>query len=72
MKLHPQDSIQLIFHRGAKVKDSKDFVFNDSTGLLKWVTDDRAIVTLHEMKDVEAKKAALAKVVNEWMESTPG
>jgi hypothetical protein len=70
MKLQPQDSIQLIFHRGTKVKDSKDFVFNDSTGLLKWVAADRAIVTLREMKDVEAKKAELAKVVSEWVEST--
>jgi hypothetical protein len=70
MKLQPQDSIQLIFHRGTKVKDSKDFVFNDSTGLLKWVAADRAIVTLREMKDVEAKRAELAKVVSEWVEST--
>jgi len=68
--LHAEDRIQLIFHRGAKVKDSKDFVFKDSTGLLEWVDRDRAVVKLHEMKEVKAKKAALVKVVNQWMKST--
>lgn len=70
LKLHPQDRIQLVFHRGAKVKESKDFVFEDSTGLLKWVAADRAIVTFREMKDVKAAEAALKEVVNQWMEST--
>ncbi len=69
-KLHPQDRIQLVFHRGSKVKPSEDFVFEDATGLLQWVTADRAMVTLQDMRDVEAKKDALAKVVDQWMRST--
>ncbi|MGH2560344.1 MAG: DUF1801 domain-containing protein [Thermomicrobiales bacterium] len=64
------DRIQLIFHRGAKARDSKDFVFEDRTGLLKWVAADRAVATLHDMKDVEAKQAALIHVVHQWMAST--
>ena len=68
MNLHSKDSIQLIFHRGAKVKDSKDFSFEDRTGLLEWLAADRATVKLHNMEDVTAKKAALAKVVNQWMD----
>ncbi len=32
-KLHPPDRIQIIFHRGAKVKDARDFAFEDRTGL---------------------------------------
>ena len=31
-KLHPQDGIHLIFHRGAKVRDAEDFNFEDSSG----------------------------------------
>ncbi len=68
--LHAKDRIQLIFHRGAKAKDSKGFSFEDSTGLLEWVARDRAVVKLHDMNDVKAKKAALVKVVNQWMKST--
>jgi hypothetical protein len=52
------------------VNGKKDFRFEDSTGILEWVADDRAIVQFHSMEDVEAKKAALTKVVNDWMIST--
>jgi hypothetical protein len=65
--LHQRDRIQLIFHRGAKVKDSQGFVFEDSTGLLEWVTADRAKLTLLDMQDLDAKKMALRKVVNQWI-----
>jgi uncharacterized protein YdeI (YjbR/CyaY-like superfamily) len=70
MKLHPQNRIQLVFHRGAKVKDSQDFVFEDGTGLLKWAAKDRAVVTLHGMEDVKSKAMALEVVVVQWMKST--
>ena len=65
--LHHRDRIQLIFHRGAKVKDSQGFEFEDSTGLLEWVTADRAKLTLLDMQDLDAKKTALRKVVNQWI-----
>ena len=68
LNLRSKDYLQLIFHRGAKVKDSKDFTFEDSTGLLEWLAADRATIKLHDMNEVTAKKAALAKVVNQWME----
>ena len=70
MKLHPPTSLQLIFHRGAKVKDSTDFTFADDTGLLKWAAKDRAIVTLRDMAEVEANEAALADLINRWMHAT--
>ncbi|WP_240359805.1 DUF1801 domain-containing protein [Pyxidicoccus trucidator] len=69
-RLHPGNRFQLIFHRGAKVKDSKGFVFKDSSGLLEWVAEDRAVVSLQDLKDAKAKKTALVKVVNQWMKST--
>ncbi len=70
MRLHSEDRFKLVFHRGAKVKDSKDFVFTDSTGLLEWVADDRATVTFQEMKDVKAKKESLMTLVYQWMIAT--
>jgi hypothetical protein len=70
-RLQPGDLVELIFHRGAKVRgDSKAFAFEDSTGLLKWVTNDRAILTLDDMQDVEAKAAALKSVVSDWIKAT--
>lgn len=65
--LHARDRIQLIFHRGAKVKDSTGFAFEDSAGLLKWVAPDRALLTIQDKQDLEAKKAALVNVVSQWI-----
>jgi hypothetical protein len=65
--LHSRDRIQLIFHRGARVKDSTGFAFEDSTGLLKWVAPDRALLTIQDKQDLEAKKTALVNVVSQWI-----
>ena len=46
------------------------FVFEDASGLLQWTTNDRAVVTLRDMADVEVKRAALAEVVSRWIEET--
>ncbi len=70
MRLQPRDRLELIFHRGAKVKETRGFAFADSTGLLKWLTADRAVIAIQDMADVKARGAALVKVVNEWMKST--
>jgi hypothetical protein len=63
---------RLIFHCGAKVKDhvGKGPLFDDTTGLLDWVTGDRAIVKLTDMSDVEDKRERLAEVVARWIEVT--
>jgi uncharacterized protein YdhG (YjbR/CyaY superfamily) len=67
-RLYPEDRVQLIFHRGAKVRsDAGDFAFEDHTGLLRWVAADRAVVALGDVKDAEAKKRDLVEVVNRWI-----
>jgi hypothetical protein len=69
-RLQPGDRIQLIFHRGAKPKDSSNFVFEDSSGLLEWITKDRAVVTFADMDDVKSKTAKLKKLVRRWVASS--
>ena len=63
------DRVWLILHTGAKVKASatKGLEIADSTGLLKWLAKDRAVVTFDSGKDVAAKRAALAAAVREWI-----
>ena len=69
-RLYPEDRAQLVFHRGSKVKsDAEDFAFEDDTGLLRWVADDRAVVALQDLKDAEAKQRALVDIVNRWVET---
>ena len=72
--LSKRDYILLIFHRGAKVKDSKskDPLFKDTTGLLEWLAPDRAVIKFQSIEDVAAKKTALKKVVKLWLAATGG
>lgn len=64
MRLHPPRKLQSIFHRGAKVKNSNEFVFEDSSGLVKWAEADRGVVTLRDMDDVTTHRAALSELVD--------
>jgi len=64
-RLFPADRAQLVFHRGSRVKDGADnFAFDDDTGLLRWVANDRAVVAL---RDAEARQQDLVSVVNRWV-----
>lgn len=67
-----KDSFLLVFHSGAKVKPNsgETTLFEDTTGLLEWVTHDRATVKFTSINDVEAKKDKLAEVVTKWIEAT--
>lgn len=66
----PKGGLQLIFHRGAKVKDATGFVFADPSGLIVWATPDRGIVTLSDLGDLSAKTPLLVTLVNAWMHAT--
>ncbi|MNC32701.1 hypothetical protein D3C76_231680 [compost metagenome] len=63
---------RLIFHTGAKVKApvKEGKLFEDPTGLLEWLTGDRAVVRITDMNDVQSKQAKLAELVARWMKET--
>ncbi len=66
-RLHPAERSQLVFHRGAKVRgDAADFAFEDDTGLLRWVAEDRAVVAL---RDAETRQGDVVELVNRWVVS---
>jgi hypothetical protein len=70
-RLDAKNGVQLIFHRGAKVrKDNKSFEFKDSTGLLEWITNDRATLTFTDAKDFAAKGSDFEKVVKQWLKAS--
>ena len=70
--LSKNDRILLIFHRGAKVKDSKskEQLFEDTTGMLEWLAHDRAVVKIQTIEEVAGKKAVLTKIVKRWLSAT--
>lgn len=70
--LHGKGFFRLIFHCGAKKKDTigQENLFNDTTGILEWVAGDRAIVKFTDINDVKAKEKKLTEVITKWIEMT--
>ncbi len=68
-KLRPLETIQVVFHTGAKVKDNPKAVkLKDPSGLMKWTTKDRGVVTFSDMRDIESKKSDFVSIVKQWIE----
>ena len=68
MRVPPKGGLQLIFHRGAKVRDDvAEFVFLDPTGRLAWPAKDRGILTLSDEADATASAAQITELVRLWI-----
>ena len=68
MRLHPKGGVQLIFHRGAKVRDdTATFSFDDPSGLLTWATPDRGILAVDSPADAAAKAPVITELVRRWV-----
>ena len=67
--LRARDSVQLIFHLGAKVRDipAEGLAIADPRGLVKWLAKDRCLVTLGNAAGVSANQVALRDLVVEWI-----
>ncbi len=70
--LRAKDQVRLIFHRGAKVKDSqaKGPLIDDPDGLLEWAADDRAIAAFASVDEVTTQRAALTTILKRWLAAT--
>lgn len=68
--LHGKGFFRLVFHCGSKVKERKERLFEDPTGLLDWAANDRAIVKFTNENDVEEKTEQLKAVIRKWIEIT--
>ena len=71
MKVQPPKNIQLIFHRGAKVKEQpKEKLIKEDFGLLDWKGNDRAVATFKTIKEIENSKKSLSVIITEWLSVT--
>ncbi|OYQ50706.1 hypothetical protein CHU92_00015 [Flavobacterium cyanobacteriorum] len=67
----PTKQVQLIFHRGAsKQTQPKDKLILNSSKMLAWKQNDRAIITLKSLQDIENGKAELTEIVTDWISAT--
>jgi hypothetical protein len=69
VNLRCRDSVQLIFHRGAKVKDNstKAMKISDPAGLIRWLAAERCLVTLGAGKKFQANRSAFETIVGQWI-----
>jgi hypothetical protein len=68
--LHAKGCVQVILHRGAKVRDrdaQEHLPVADPSGMLEWLSKDRASVKLHSMADIEERRAALGSLISAWI-----
>jgi hypothetical protein len=67
-RLQPGNRLQLVLHRGAKVRDdAAAFRFDDDSGLLDWVAPDRAVVTFRDLDDVATRRSSVADLIRRWV-----
>lgn len=67
----PSKQVQLIFHRGAKKQaQPKDKLISNTSKLLAWKENDRAIITYKSMQDLENRNADLKEIISEWINAT--
>lgn len=65
--LRPQDAVRLIFHRGAKKDDApKPTLSARAESLVRWLADDRVLVTLAPEK-LASQRVAFTTLVREWV-----
>lgn len=72
MRVQPlKKQVQLIFHRGAKVKEQpKQKLISDESGILAWKENDRAVATFTSMANIEKNINILSKIVMDWIHAT--
>ena len=71
MKIYPPKQIQLVFHRGAKkMEQPKERLVEDTSGLLQWKENDRAVASFKSMEEIKNAEDNLKDIVKKWIESS--
>lgn len=72
MRIQPLAAqVQLIFHRGAKKQEQpKNKLIANTSKLLTWKENDRAVITFKSMKDIEDCRSELSDIISEWINSS--
>ena len=64
--LHAKQDVQIILHRGAKVRIYEGKI-DDPDHLLEWLAPDRAMVRFDDETDIALKREPLTMILNQWI-----
>ncbi|MBP2161828.1 MULTISPECIES: DUF1801 domain-containing protein [Asticcacaulis] len=65
--LRAKSGIQIILHRGAKIKTAPMREIADPSGLLEWLAPDRATMRFADIDAIEARRGDLSSVIRAWI-----
>ncbi len=67
--LRNKAGVQVVLHLGAKPRPDTGMrdAINDPLGLLQWRGADRATVSFRDLQEIEAKQAAFADIIRQWI-----
>jgi hypothetical protein len=68
IRINPPKKIQLIFHRGAKkLEQPENKLIQDTSNLLVWKENDRAILELNSLDQIRINKTNLIEIIKKWI-----
>jgi hypothetical protein len=68
MRIQPPKQVQLIFHRGATVREQpQGRLISEDFAILTWKENDRAIATFRTLQEIEKNQVTLTKIVQAWI-----
>jgi hypothetical protein len=65
--MRAKQSVGIILHLGAKVRDLPGVTIDDPEGLLNWLAKDRAMASFADATQVREQKTALEYIVRQWI-----
>lgn len=71
MKIHPPKRVQVVLHRGAKVKEQpQERLLKAEYDFLEWKSNDRAVLTFENLAQLERHQAEVQGIVRQWLTAT--
>jgi hypothetical protein len=68
MRIPPRGGMQLVFHRGAALRqDAQTFSFDDPSGLLDWRAPDRGVLSIGDAEELERHADVISDLVRRWV-----
>lgn len=69
MRVQSPKIVQLIFHRGAKVKEQPaNKLLSNDFGLLDWKANDRAIISFKSLESILLVESKMQIIIKDWIE----
>ncbi len=71
MRINPPKTLQIIFHRGAKVKEQpEERLLSGKYDILVWKDNDRAVATFNNLEEILENSTLLKEIIAKWIEAS--